>query len=198
MPTPLYPTFQKRIHDAIEELIARQVTPWSFMTAGPPFRVKRFDGRKIAYSGILFEGSPSDVFWGGYIEPFLEHLCLVEIGAAVTMAKEREVNGRLLLPEIQDLLLTGVHKVYTHMAAVDQRLRGRGYPDRVGPRSIEYEVQRMNRFIDDRIQAELMMWKPSAKPLLAKLEDWYVTNKGLVWFIGITLTILMLLVRSVL
>jgi hypothetical protein len=58
MTTPLYPTFQKRITDAVEGLLTRQVTPWFFLTAGPPFRIKSFDGREIAYQGLAFEGSP--------------------------------------------------------------------------------------------------------------------------------------------
>lgn len=70
MPTPLYPTFRKRITDAFEQLDRQQVTPWAFMTAGPPFQVNRFDGTEVAYPGIKFEGSPREVFWSGYIEPF--------------------------------------------------------------------------------------------------------------------------------
>lgn len=159
MPTPLYPTFQKRIKDAIEELVTRQVTPWASMTAVPTFRVKHFDGREIVYGGILFDGSPRVVFWGGYIEPFLEHLCVGEIATAVSMAKEREVDGRLLLQEVRDLLLVGVTRVYTRMADVDRGLRGRGYPDRVALTPIEDKVQRMETFVAERIQAEIDMWQ---------------------------------------
>jgi hypothetical protein len=129
------------------------------MTAGPTFRVKRFDGREIVCGGISFDGSPRAVFWDGYIEPFLEHLCVGEIGAAVTMAKEREVDGILLLPEIYDLLLVGIKKIYTRMADIDRRLRGGGYPDRVTLRPIEDKVQRMEVFVGDRILAELNMWQ---------------------------------------
>ena len=193
MTTPLYPTFEKRIRDAIEQLIVQQVTPWSFMASGPPFRVKRFDGREIAYQNVLFDGSPRAVFWGGYIEPFLEHLCVTEVDAAVTTAKERDIDGRLLLPEVRELLLVGINKVYTRMTDVDQRLRGRGFPDRVPVRSVALEVQRMERFIDDHVQAELMMWKPSAKPWLRSLEKWYAANKGLVWLLGALMSILALL-----
>lgn len=62
MPTPLYPTFKKRVGDSFEQLIKKQVIPWSFMTAGPPFRIKFFDGKEIAYGGIAFEqrkGTPA-------------------------------------------------------------------------------------------------------------------------------------------
>src|SRR5205807_290395 len=107
MTTPLYPTFDKRISDGVRLLIQKQVTPWAFLTAGPPFHVKYFDGKEIHYQGIAFEGSPVHVFWGRYIEPFLEHLCTTEIAAAVAMAKERDVDGKHLLPEVQGLLKSG-------------------------------------------------------------------------------------------
>jgi hypothetical protein len=160
MPTPLYPTFRKRITDAFEQLDKQQVTPWAFMTAGPPFRVNQFDGRKIAYQGIEFEGSPREVFWSGYIEPFIEHLCSSEIETAVSMAKERDVDVRLLLPEIQELSTLGIRKVYEHMADIDQGLRGKGYPKSVGRQAVTHKVQCMETFVAERIQAELEMWKP--------------------------------------
>lgn len=185
MTTPLYPTFRKRVDDAVEQIIKRQVTPWSFLTAGPPFRVKMFDGKQIAYEGVGFEGSPRTVFWARYIEPFLEDLCVSEIAAAVTMAKDRGVDGRLLLPEVQNLLAGGCHRVFANMADVDRRLRGKGFPDKVGLRSVDAEVSAMVQFIEERIRAELVMWKPKSR-----VELWYERNKFWVWVIGIIMSIL--------
>lgn len=59
--SPLYPTSRKRIDDAVDRIIETQVTPWTFLTAGPPFRVQSFDKREITYQGIQFEGSPRQV-----------------------------------------------------------------------------------------------------------------------------------------
>lgn len=184
MATPLYPTFKKRVTDAIEQLITKQVTPWSFIKAGPPFRVNRFDERQIAYQGVGFEGSPREVFWRQYIEPFLEDLCISEISAAVRMAKERGVDGKSLLLELQSLLSSGFTRVYERMADVDRRLRGKGYPESVPLRSVEYEILRMNRFLEERVLAEIEMWQP--KPWH---QDWYENNKFWVWLIGAILSV---------
>jgi len=184
MPTPLYPTFRKRVGDAFEQLIKQQVTPWSFMTAGPPFRIKSFDGKEIVYQGIGFEGSPSVVFWGRYIEPFLEQLCISEIEAAVSMASDKDVDARLLLPELQGLLSAGFKTVYERMADVDRRLRGKGYPNSVALRSVEMEIQRMDKFLDERIRAEIEMWKPQNR-----IQEWYERNSWLVWAVGTLLAI---------
>lgn len=159
MSTPLYPTFRKRVDDVLEQLIKQQVTPWAFMTAGPPFSIKSFDGREIAYQGIAFAGSPREVFWSRYIEPFLEQLCISEIEAAVSMAREKGVDVRFLLPELQGLLSSGFRKVYERMADVDRGLRGKGFPNSVTLRSVEPEIQHMDKFLDERILAEVEMWR---------------------------------------
>jgi len=184
MTTPLYPTFIKRIDDATEELIQKQVTPWFFLTSGRPFRVKKFDGHEIAYEGIGFEGSPSNVFWSRYIEPFLEALAIQEITTATSLARERGVDARLLLPEVQGLLNAACRKVFAEMAEVDRRLRGKGFPENVDVRSIDIEVMRLSEFIEEHTASELAMWRPKSKA-----EEWYEKNKFWVWLIGILVAI---------
>ncbi len=108
MTTPLYPTFQKRISDSFDQLIRNQVTPWAFLNSGKPMRVKTNDQREIFYEGGGFEGSPQDVFWSRYIEPFMEDISINEIDAAVNIAEEKNVDATLLLPEVEGLLLVWI------------------------------------------------------------------------------------------
>ena len=184
MTSPLYPTFRNRVHDAFDNLVKQQVTPWSFLATGHPFRIKCFDGRQIAYEGVGFEGSPREIFWSRYIEPFLEDICASEITSAVSMATERGVDGKLLLSELQELLSAGCLKVYKRMADVDRRLRGKGHPESVPPRSIDREIHQIDQFIDERISNELVMWKP--KP---RREVWFSRNKFWVWLIPILIVL---------
>ena len=184
MTTPLYPTFQKRITDAFEELIKNQVTPWCFLNSGKPMRVKMHDQKQISYEGVGFEGSPEHVFWSRYIEPFMEEICINEIEKAVKMADERNVSATSLLPEVEELLFSGVRKTFGEMAKTDQRLRGRGFPEKIPLRSIENEYKRMKSFIEVRIKSELEMWNPKSK-----LEAWYEKNKFVVWLVGIVVAI---------
>lgn len=183
MTTPLYPTFRKRVNDAIDQIMTRQITPWAFLNTGHPFRIKRFDGRQISYEGVKFEGSPRDVFWSRYIEPFLEDICISEINAAVSMAHERGVEGKLLLSELEDLLKGGCLRVYRRMADIDRRLRGEGFPERVQLRPIKREAAATNHFIEERISAELAMWK--SKP---RSRTWY-KDRTTQWIIGIIVTV---------
>jgi hypothetical protein len=177
--TSLYPTFEKRIRDGIDGLIREKVTPWVFMTAGPPFKIRTFHGKEIAYQGIKFDGSPREVFWGRFIEPFLEDLSINEINTAVKMAHERRVNLRELLTEVRDLLGAGIEKVYAQMADVDRRLRGEGFPQRVQPKAVDHLTLSMMNFIDKRIQAEIAMWRPRPR-----WENFYENNKLLIKFLA--------------
>ncbi|WP_431049673.1 hypothetical protein [Roseateles sp. L2-2] len=182
MTTPLYPTFEKRIDDATTRIVTRQVEPWLFMNQG--LAVQRHDGRTIAYSGVHFDGSPRMVFWGGYIEPFLQDLVLQELKEARTLAKEREVNGSEVLVEVKGLLTSALHRVFAKMADVDQRLRGGGYPSQVQLRPVEKELAQVQAFLDRHVQAELEMWKPRPS-----YEAWYDRNKFLIWAAGTFLTV---------
>ena len=185
MTTPLYPTFKKRVEDAVELLIQKQVTPWSFLMTGHPLRIKYFNGKEICYQGVGFSGSPREVFWSRYIEPFLEDFCISEIAAAVAMAKERGVDAKQLLLELQGMLLNGVRTVYVRMANVDRGLMAKGYPDKVHLRSVDREIQFMEQFLNERIQAEIMMCEPAWS-----LEEWYKKNQFWVWACGLLLTAL--------
>ena len=184
MTTPLYVTFEKRINDAVEQLLHKQVEPWVFFNSGHPIQVKKFDGRNISYQGGGFEGSPRDVFWSRYMEPFLENLVVQEITAAVSAARERRVDARLLLPEVQGLLSSSCGKVFARMAQTDQRLLGKGYPQSVPLRSVEREVASMKEFIEKHVRAELEMWNPKSW-----YEEWYERNKFWVWAVGMVVAV---------
>lgn len=160
------------------------------MAAGPPFKVKQFNGREISYQGIGFEGSPRTIFWGRYIDPFLETLAIEEIEFAVSSAKERKVDARLLLPEVQSLLNTAVQKIFREMADIDRRLLGKGFPETVPLRSIEGEVAQLCAFIEERVRCELAMWKPRSA-----VEEWYDRNKFWVWLVGIVVGVAGLAVK---
>ena len=177
MTTPLFPIFEKRVADATNQILRKQVDPWLFMAEG--LSITRFDGSPISYNGIKFEGSPRQVFWSGYIQPFLAHLITSEIAAAISMARERSVDARQLLPEIRGLLTSSISKVFARMVDVDQRLRGGGFPHLVQPYNSQSACEAMVALTDRHIQAELSMWRSRSA-----LERWYDDHKALAWLIG--------------
>ena len=142
MPTNLYPVLSKLVEDEWVKLDRNQITPWAFMTAGPAFRCKDFYGREIAYQGIKFEGSPRQVFWGRYIEPFLEDLVHRVVEETLRLASGRKQNVQQPLAEVGSLLKSVAQRAYRRMADIDQRLRGEGFPNSVPKRGIDGELAR--------------------------------------------------------
>ena len=175
MITPLNPLFNKRIDDAFEELYLKQIQPWIMLASGKPMRVKKFSNEQISYQGTKFQGSPEHVFWSRYIEPFMEEIVISEIRKAAIMARDKKVDGEVLLGEVRDLLLTKIKDTFKKMVDIDQRLNGEGFPERAQRRSIDSEFNAMKEFVDLHIRAEQEMWHRN------RFERLYQKNKLFVW-----------------
>lgn len=163
MATPLYPIIEKIVSDEWIKLDRETITPWAFMTAGPLFQVEDYYGKTISYQGIEFEGSPRDVFWGRYIEPFIEHIIDFVINESLRLSEERNQNPKLVLPEVGGLLKLLVQKAYARMAEIDRRLMGKGYEQNVPLKNTDEKALSMDKFINERIDSEIAMVKTNLK-----------------------------------
>lgn len=180
MATPLYPIIEKSVDDAWLVLEREQITPWTFMTAGSRFQVTDFYGRTISYQGVLFEGSPRQVFWSRYIEPFLEDLVGRVINDTLRVAIDRNQDARLCLPEAAGLLKSVARRAFARMADIDRRLLGQGNPLSVPLRNTASELAAIEEFIDRRVTAELAMIRPRFK-----VNQLYNEHPFLFWFIAL-------------
>jgi hypothetical protein len=160
MASPLYPILSKFLDDEWIRLERNQITPWAFISSGKPFLCKDFYGKVISYEGVGFEGSPRDVFWGRYIEPFLEDITERAVQKTIKLANEKQQKFNEPLVEVSELLKALISRAYSRMADIDQRLLGKGFPEKIIPRDVSGELFNMECFIDQRIQAELAMSKP--------------------------------------
>jgi hypothetical protein len=183
--TNLYPIINKLINDEWVRLHRDQIIPWVFLNTGRVFRCKDFYGKEIQYQGVLFEGSPREVFWGRYIEPFLEDISYRAIDQTIQLCNEKMEILKEPLLETSELLKILVRKAYDLMADVDQRLRGSGFPQNIMKRSVDGEIAAMDIFIDDRVKSEIAMYKPPVKSI-----KFYHEHPFLFWSISIFLGIL--------
>ncbi len=155
-PSPLWPIMEKFVSDECLKLDNNQITPWAFFRSGSPLRVKDFYGQEINYQGIGFAGSPHNVFWSRYIEPFLEDIAFRAVDHALRLSREKGVDPKRALIETQGLLNSCSRKTFERMAEIDRRLREPSLVGNVARRSINREQQAMEQFISARINAELM------------------------------------------
>lgn len=180
MPTPLYPTLEKFVDDAWIRLDREKITPWAFMTAGPQFKVTDFYGKTISYQNIEFEGSPRHVFWGRYIEPFIEDIVDIATKEALRLANEKHQDPKLVLAEAAGLLKSLARRAYRRMAEIDQRLRGKETPGNLRLRDTTPEQTSIDSFIDRRIIAESAMCKPKLR-----INTFYNEHPFLFWLIAL-------------
>lgn len=123
MTSPPYPLLEKFIADEWVQLERNHITPWVFLTAGPPFRCRDFYGKDISYDLDSFEGSPRDVFWGRYIEPFLEDITQRAIQETLRLASEKRQCANEPLIETSGLLKSVAKRAYDRMAVIDQHIQ---------------------------------------------------------------------------
>ncbi len=186
MASEIHTIVAKRIHEEGHKLRQDKVDPWFLMVAGPTFQVTNFYGKQISYQGIEFEGSPQHVFWGRYIEPFIESIVERIVTETTQEAIERHVEIEPALRDAERYLKQLVEETFRRMVEVDQRLREKCYPDSVSPRSVEREISTMVSFIEQRILVEL-----SAPKKARGLEGFFLSNQLLFWGVGIIVSIIL-------
>lgn len=178
--SPLYPLLKKFVDDAWIVLDRNQISPWATMSSGAKFQVTDFYGKTIAYQGIQFEGSPRDVFWGRYIEPFLEDQVDKTVFYALRLSTEKKQKPRSSLQESAGLLKSLSRRAFARMAEVDQRLLGHNNSHSFAMRSAEGKLAAVEEFIDRRVAAELEMVQPRLK-----INEFYNEHPFLFWFIAL-------------
>lgn len=184
MASEIHSIVGKRIQEAGHRLRQDKIEPWLFLKSGKLFQVVNFYGKTISYQGIEFEGSPRDVFWGHYIEPFIEEIVDRVINDTAQEAIERHVAVEPAIRDAERYLKQLVRVSYDKMAEVDQRLRGNGYPSSVSRRSIDAEVSVMEAHITQRAAVEIKASKQQRG-----FSGLYNRHPFLFWAIGMVITI---------
>lgn len=144
-----YPEITFAIENKFKKLRKDKLTLWEFFNSGKMMAIVDFYGRTIQYSGVRFEGSPREVFWGGFIEPFLEDIFGWAFELALSHAEKRNLDRKELVLYTRECLLNGLHLTYSKMQKIDRVLRGKGYPDRIPLRDISREINKMQTKLDE-------------------------------------------------
>ncbi|UOV05322.1 hypothetical protein MUU75_00840 [Pseudoxanthomonas mexicana] len=149
-------------HRALEEFIGEgaraivraHVDPWlHFGSSG--VSLKMLDGTPIIYSGIEFDGSAHEVFWSRkYIDDYLRAFVDTVVAEISKTARALGLDVGVVLNDVGGMLDAAIGKVLDRMVVVDQRLRGKGFPDTVKPRSVADRREELRSYIARRIKVE--------------------------------------------
>lgn len=149
---PFHAITEKAIRDGFEQMDRTMLTPWVFLNAGNRIEITNCRGRTIQYEGAGFEGSPRDVFWGGFFTPCIEDQITERLLDALKLCRETQWYEPSTLNDAAELLRVQVAAFYHRMSDIDRRLRGRGRPQEVPLRDVAADIARMNELIDAHLE----------------------------------------------
>jgi hypothetical protein len=107
---------------------------------------------KPASLGLEYSGTMQDLFWKTF-DPCLEN-------AARTVLDEvgKEYESRAAIKEAGWLLESMVREVYRKMTDVDQRMRGKGYPQSVSRVNKQFEMECMIEKVRAHVKAATALY----------------------------------------
>lgn len=152
--SPLHKRTYKAVQD-IDEKLTKLIRKWRFFNAGPPMRVSTYDGSEICYQGLQFKGSPVQVFWNGFIEPYIENNAINVLEQTSALAIECQFPVEESIEEARLLLLVMIRRIYDEMAETDKILRGDGFtfPEK---KKVDSHVESMSQKITEHAEIEKM------------------------------------------
>jgi hypothetical protein len=140
--SPAYSFVREYVDLEFEKLKREKITPWAFFTTDKGVRLRDYFGKQVSYTGggLAFEGSPRMYFWNGFIQYFLNDIVSKSFSETLNFCRGHGLDSKLPMAETAFLLKDGIRRIYAEMAIIDQRLRGKGYPDSVLRYSPEEEI----------------------------------------------------------
>lgn len=171
------------LKDAERRLLREKVDPWLLaLSAGKRLEIADCSGGMIRYEGVTFEGSVQTVFWQ-FIRPCLEAICAKTFDDFLNEVENYPFPSRSQsqsLDEVHGAARAFVTRVYDRMAVVDQRLRGKGYPDTVKRFDTTRHVQSMNEWLEQRARSILTHHRSlethPKKSFGRRINDWWKEN----------------------
>lgn len=180
--TALHPLVQERIAQE-ERVLTRLNQAWLSMEGG--LAITDYYGKAIRYSGIRFEGSPREVYWSNFWEPFIFDAAKKVLDWTMETCGARNLQADAYLLEASDLLKDFVRKTYRDIATTDLMLCASGSSDSVSRKDVSRRIRIMNERIDALLVAVTHVGEAPPPPP-DSMPDVLVLRPSL-WGIGIDL-----------
>ena len=176
----LHPLVEKFTSDLFSDIRRFQIDPWAFYkTHG--VRVRYFNGKEIRLGGDSFDGSTREVFWGRYIEPFLEDAILKTFEFVTRMCCDANLQPHVYFDEADSLLKVESKSIFGEMVGRDAGLR-KGLPRQDGSYyDATQKISAIHDFIDKTKAAYVALAKRRIKSRLRRIYD---DNQLILWVIS--------------
>jgi len=158
--TPLYARTRRKVDELEHMLINDKLMPWRLLATGKPIEVTDYYGKTLHFEGIMFSGSPRTVFWGSFIEPFIENGIVEVLDATAEDCRANNLEPKPYLEEVASLLESMIRTVYGYMAETDQRLLGKSRQER---KDVSDKIAKMNQLLKEHTAAVLLLFSESVE-----------------------------------
>jgi hypothetical protein len=153
-PSTLNEIIKADVEEATQSLLKDTVEPWIFFRSHG-VHIKKVDGSSISISGIEYSGPTITVFWEGFADAHIKKRSRELIESTRLKAIERNIPVQNALQDCLVHLRTMVVTIFNRMAVIDQRLRGKGFPESVPKKDVQQYIDRNYEAIKPLVNAEI-------------------------------------------
>jgi hypothetical protein len=162
-PSPLNEIIKADVEEVTQALLKNTVEPWIFFRSHG-VNIKKVDGRSIAISGVEYSGSAVTVFWEGFVDAYIKQRSRELIESTRLKAVARNILVQNALQDCLVHLHSMIVEIFNRMAVIDQRLRGKGFPESVQKKDVQDHIDRNYEVIKGLVNAEIECAQPSGSP----------------------------------
>ena len=156
--SPAHSFIKERLDREFEQLDKEKITPWAFLRTERGIKVMRFDGTEINGGGVEFDGTPKEIFWNGFIEPFLKDIISRAFAYTRAFCTEHRLDSVRPMNETAKELRFGIERIFARMTDIDRRLRGKGFPNTVSAYNPVGKIRGIDNFLQERLRAEIAIF----------------------------------------
>jgi hypothetical protein len=146
---PLYAVTEQKIDNLRETLEREKLTPWLLFNSRG-FEGTDFYGKTVCQQGIPYGEHQWNVFLY-FVKPFLKDAIVKTLDKTLETCCARGWTPEEPYIKETAMLLHGhlIDPIYSYMAEIDQRIRGKGDPKSVRRKDVTDEITEMVKFLDD-------------------------------------------------
>ena len=181
---------QEKLDSNFEDLHKRVIS-WLMFFASNKGEIEMHDGKAITPYNLEFGGSIRDIYWQNFIQPFLKESITKTFETTRAFASQHNLDSKAMLDEAYKTLEMKIRGIFKRMVETDQKIRGKGYPKSVDRYNPKRETEQIISFLENRYTAELaIMPKPRNK-----LNQFYDEQKFYIWAVGVSLSIIGIIIK---
>lgn len=197
--TPFELSLENDLHIEWQNFANNWLFKWHGMTyEGGVTDVDDFRGGRIHYGGIAFGNQQQQIFWQCIERYLIQKIHEIFKRWDAEVARYSPAIRLTSIDGVERHVRVFIHKINALSLETDRRLRGQGYPQSVEQFNSAPQVSRAEAELGRLAHAHRLLLEGEVKQDLAKgkplllwkwLEDFYANNRGLIWLVGILITV---------